>query len=113
MHLIQLWNADFFPWTSRLQSNYNFELPVGNFACLLAWDARDVSSDKVSEFIEPLLHAGACYFVCWGQDCERVHDIIDEMVSYPENSFSVPNDSCIMTTWHADETLEDALIFFS
>ena len=88
------------------------DLPAGNFACFLAWDARGASADDVSAFVEPLLHAGASYFVCWGPDCERVHDIIDEMVSYPYNDFGVPENSCIMTTWHASESLCGALWFF-
>jgi hypothetical protein len=88
-----------------------FELPARNFACLLAWDARGASADAVSAFVEPLLRAGASYFVCWGPDCERVHDIIDAMVSYPDNEFGVPEDSCIMTTWHASEPLREALWF--
>jgi hypothetical protein len=67
-----------------------FDLPAGNFACLLAWDARGASADTVSTFIEPLLRAGASYFVCWGPDCERVHDIIDEMVSYWTTTLGCP-----------------------
>ena len=88
------------------------DLPAGNFACHLAWDARGASADAVSAFVEPLLDASASYFVCWGPDCERVHDIIDEMVSYPHHDFGVPNNSCIMTTWHASEPLREALWFF-
>jgi len=87
-------------------------LPSANFACLLAWDARDASAEAVSAFVDPLLRAGASYFVCWGPDCERVHDIIDEMVSYPDNDFGVPEDSCIMTTSHSSEPLREALWFF-
>jgi hypothetical protein len=87
-------------------------LPDGNFACLLAWDARGASADDVSAVVQPLLRAGASYFVCWGPDCERVHDIIDEIASYPDNDFGVPEDSCIMTTWHASEPLCAALWFF-
>ena len=87
-------------------------LPAGNFACLLAWDARGVSADTVSAFVEPLLRAGASYFVCWGPDCERVHDIIDEVVSHPDADFGVPEQSCIMTTWHDSESLQEALWFF-
>jgi len=67
----------------------HLDLPAGNFACLLAWDARGVTADDVCALVEPLLRAGACYFVCWGPDCERVHDIIDEIVSYPRNDFVV------------------------
>jgi len=88
------------------------DLPSGNFACLLAWDARGASVDAVSALVEPLLRAGASYFVCWGSDCERVHDIIDEMVSCPNNDFGVPEESCIMTTWHESEPLREALWFF-
>jgi hypothetical protein len=88
------------------------DLPAGNFACLLAWDARGASADAVSAFVDPLLRAGASYFVCWGPDCERVHDIIDEMLSHPGNDFGVPEESCIMTTWHDAEPLSDAVWFF-
>ena len=87
-------------------------LPPGNFACLLAWDAQGAPADAVSSLIEPLLRSGASYFVCWGSDCEQVHDIIDEVVSYPGNDFGVPANSCIMTTWHDSEPLRDALWFF-
>src|SRR5262245_30048455 len=87
------------------------DLPPGNFACLLAWDARDASANAVSDFIEPLLRAGGSYFVCWGPDCERVHDIIDDMVCLPDY-FGVPDESCIMTTWHSSEPLREALWFF-
>jgi len=86
--------------------------PVSGEQLILAWDARDASADTVSTFVAPLLRQGASYFVCWGPDCERVHDIIDEMVSYPDNDFGVPEDSCIMTTWHASEPLREALRFF-
>lgn len=88
------------------------ELPAGNFACLLAWDAHDASAEVVSSLVAPLLRAGAAYFVCWGPDCERVHDIIDELTSEPDNEFEIPEDSCIMTTWHDSEPLRDALWFF-
>lgn len=88
------------------------DLPAGYFACLLAWDARSASADAVTAFVEPLIRAGASYFVCWGPDCERVHDIIDAMVSYPDNDFGVPENSRIMTTWHDSEPLREALWFF-
>lgn len=88
------------------------DLPPGNFACLLAWDSRGVPPDAVSAFVEPLLRAGASYFVCWGPDCERVHDMIDEMVSSPGREFGVPEGSCIMTTWHDSEPLREAIWHF-
>jgi len=87
-------------------------LPPGNFACLLAWDARDESAETISGIVASLLRQGASYFVCWGPDCERVHDIIDEMASRPESDFGVPEEACIVTTWHASEPLSETLWFF-
>lgn len=85
-------------------------LPSRNFVCLLAWEARGASTASISELVEPLVQAGASYFVCWGPNCERVHDIIDEIAAHP--SSGVPTDSCIMATWHDDESLEDAIWYF-
>lgn len=87
-------------------------LPPGHFVCLLAWDARGVSVEAVSSLVEALLRAGASYFVCWGPDCERVHDIIDETTCEPDNGFGIPDDACIMTTWHEAQSLREALWFF-
>ena len=87
-------------------------LPARHSACLLAWDARGVSVEAVYSLVAPLLRAGASYFICWGPDCEWVHDIIDELATEPDNEFGIPKDSCIMTTWHDSESLRDALWFF-
>ena len=88
------------------------QLQAEHFACLLAWDARGFSKEIVSSIVDPLLRAGAAYFICWGPDCERVHDIVDELVWNPQNNFRVPEDSSVMTTWHDSESLQGALWFF-
>jgi len=105
----QLFSLDL---SSPAELPVRIEFPSPHFVCLLAWDARPVSVDAVSAFVDRLLRAGASYFVCWGPDCERVESVIDEMVSYPGNDFGVPEDSCIMTTSHQSEPLEEALWFF-
>jgi len=86
-------------------------LPSRHFVCLLAWDARGVSVDTVSSLVESLLLAGAAYFVCWGPDCERVHDIIDEVVVEAAWAAVAPAERCIMTTWHDSEPLSEAIRF--
>jgi hypothetical protein len=86
--------------------------PPGHFVCLIAWDARVASVEDVSALVEPLLHAGASYVVCWGPDCERVHDIADEILSHPDNGLGIPDDACVITTWHVDVPLRQALVFF-
>ena len=57
-----------------------------------------------------------CIAACGGAGCERFHDIIDDIVvedGLSERRFvgATPND-VIMTTWHANESLEEALEFF-
>jgi hypothetical protein len=53
------------------------------------------------------------YFCSWGPDCERFHDIVDEVLmedDVGEQKFAGPNSiDVIMTTWHAKDSLEDAI----
>jgi hypothetical protein len=77
-----------------------------HFGTLVAWDARTATHDEIASFVEKLIEAGTVSFVCWGPDCERVHDIADECDPYKHN------ESVIMTTWHADDSLDDATWYF-
>src|SRR6266567_4794230 len=76
------------------------------FGTFVAWDARAATHDGIASLIKLLIAAGCVSFVCWGPDCERVHDIVDECDPYKRN------DSVIMTTWHADESFDDAVWYF-
>ena len=82
----------------------SFYLGSPHFGSLIAWDASQSSVEDVSALIGPLIKAGCVYFCCWGPDCERVHDIIDESDPYSE--------SVIMTTWHSDKPLKEAIWYF-
>jgi len=88
------------------------DLPSRHFACLVAWDSREASVDEIARLATKLMKEGAAYFVCWGPGCERVHDIVDEIDADPDDPVGSPEASVIMTTWHADESLEDAIWFF-
>ena len=80
------------------------------FVALVAWDARGVEASAIANVARRLLDAGCVYFCCWGPDCERVHDIIDE--EYVGDGTSLADDhSVIMTTWHDDVSLEEAAWF--
>jgi hypothetical protein len=88
------------------------QIVVGSkyFVALLAWDVRAVETAEIAHVARILLDAGCVYFCCWGPGCERVHDIIDE--EYIGNGTSVhEDDSTIMTTWHTEESLEEAAWF--
>jgi hypothetical protein len=90
----------------------SLQLPSSHFACLVAWDARGRHHDEIAAFMGDLVRAGASYICIWGPDCERVHDIADEFETPGLRSPDLPEDSVIMTTWHDDEPLEEALWFF-
>lgn len=53
---------------------------------------------------------GLAYLCAWGPDCERVHDIFDE--EDLARGLERGTHDVIMTTWHNDESLEEALWFF-
>jgi hypothetical protein len=82
------------------------------FTLLLAWDAPDIQPDKLMEFFCPLVNRGLVYFCAWGSRCEEVHDAIDLCVAARQVS-SGERDNHLMSTWHRDESLEEALWFFN
>jgi hypothetical protein len=93
------------------------EVPSKRFRLLVAADTSSLSTETVTDFILSALNQGMVYFCSWGPDCERFHDIVDDVVlgdSLTQQTFSgtKPGD-VIMTTWHANETLEEALDFFA
>ncbi len=85
----------------------NIDLHSPNFGCFLAWDARNLTAKQIAPLVEPLLQIGGVYFSCWGPDCERVHDVVDECESHFPDT-----DSVVITSWHAHESLKKALWFF-
>ncbi len=91
----------------------SFELPDiqgHQFTCFCTLNAKGLPADKLGKFGSQLLQLGCAYLCTWGPDCERVHDIMDAEVvgnNPPQSDFG-----CVMTTWHAEESLRDALSFF-
>jgi hypothetical protein len=87
-----------------------FETNGEYFGLFVVSDSSRVSIDSISDVAESALRSGLVYLCAWGPDCERVHDIFDEVI-VGEN----PNEtekSVIMTSWHAKDSLDEALWFF-
>jgi hypothetical protein len=82
----------------------SFSLPSRHFIAFLAADASEIDSEVLAEFSRRLIRAGCIYFCAWGTDCERVHDVFDEEC--------LDIDPVVMTTWHSDDSLDEALWFF-
>ncbi len=88
----------------------NLNLGSRHFGLLLVWDATRVLDDPIEALAKVVLAQGAAFVATWGPDCERVHDVFDIADRVPERGDDRrPADSIVMTTWHARDTLDDAL----
>ena len=93
-------------------------IPSPRFRLFVAADTTQATVDELSQFAEAALASGMVYFCAWGPGCERFHDIVDEVIVgdevFERHRFTppTPNDT-VMTTWHDDEELEEALDFFA
>ncbi|MDA1015591.1 MAG: hypothetical protein O3A00_14205 [Planctomycetota bacterium] len=101
LYVLDLLDADAVPSTFNTAGKYA--------TILIAWDATNASPDAISSLARQLINAGGVYFCTWGADCERVHDIIDE--EWVGNGFTTASDPTLMTTWHDDDSLADAIWF--
>jgi hypothetical protein len=83
-----------------------------HFVLFLAWDARAVSDESIQELAQKLIRLGLSYVVAWGPDCERVHDLFDDANILETLDSNAPDSqSVIMSTWHTDDLLAEALWF--
>jgi hypothetical protein len=83
--------------------------PVSTNYCLfLAMDATTFSDEAIRGAAKSLMQRGLAYFCVWGPECERVHDLLDQ-----ERMREEPEGRCVITTWHAKESLPNALWFFA
>jgi hypothetical protein len=74
------------------------------FVAFLAVDATNTDAATLADFARRLYQAGCVYFCAWGPDCKRVHDAFDLQC--------LDTEPVIMTTWHSNDSLDEALWFF-
>ena len=79
------------------------------YPALVVWNARHVEPAMIGAVVESLLKSGCTFLGAWGDDCGRVHDIADEVLVEREVYRGIPSD--VMTTFHPNESLNDALWF--
>ena len=77
--------------------------PKPHFAAFVAADVSALPDEELARFGRRLLRQGAVHVSAWGPGCERLHDAIDA-----ERDPVGPE---VTTTWHADDTLDEALWF--
>ena len=85
----------------------------GGFALLLATaePADYLTVEAIARWSIPLGIFSAAF---WGPQCEVAHDTFDEMdvILHIDAGVAPEDQSFVMTTWHADETLDETLDFF-
>ncbi|MEW4563684.1 hypothetical protein AB1K70_14215 [Bremerella sp. JC770] len=91
--------ADIFPAATTLPGDHFVTLLIANFALTTVDDLVSLSSH--------LIAAGSRYFCAWGPECKKAHLAFDLACC----EFEAGNDSVILTTDHADESLDDAIWF--
>src|SRR6266850_6007910 len=86
-----------------------------SFGLLVAMDATEVDPDVIAVAATALIRRGLAYVCCWGPDCSAVHDVFDlaEIGLEISKELKHPDpDDTVMSTWHDDETLQQAVGFF-
>ena len=79
---------------------------------LTAWSVGTVRAEGFSELIKLLLTKGAKTFVCIGDYSESLHDEIDEIIYKYDEERNISEASEIITTYHDDESVDDAVSYF-
>ena len=86
------------------------EIAVGPLRAVIVSEAK-VSQEWRRHIAEWLLAGGCLYVVAWGVECEDWHDTVDWAHLESFDYGDIPDDRFVMTTWHTDEPLEEALWF--
>jgi len=102
MFLLEIDSLDDWPEDLALPKSKHFVL-------FLAADASDLSVEDLAAFSTKTLDQGMVYLSTWGKDSERVHDTFEEACAEwdPDSDAN----SAILSEWHEDEPLSEALRF--
>jgi hypothetical protein len=86
------------------------DLASGPFRALIVSES-EVPQNWRNRICEWLLESGCLYVVAWGVECEVWHDTVDETNLARFDFGDTPDDRFVMTTWHTDEPLSEAMWF--
>ncbi len=86
---------------------------LGEEHTLLVCDADTSVTDAERAKVSTEIIAAKCrYAVCWGHKCSAWDTAIDLAYIETDETFSLPDETFVMTTWHEDESVEDAIDFW-
>lgn len=72
---------------------------------------QQVTDEWQSLVSDWLVQSGCLSMSAWGRDCSSWDDSVDYANLSAFNFGEIPEDAFVMTTWHADEPLREALWF--
>ena len=72
---------------------------------VLVWKSGDET--LLGPFVQECCHSGVRFIGVVGANCEHIHDVIDEHI-IGDGSANTP---FILTSWHTDETVDEAIEF--
>jgi hypothetical protein len=91
----------------RVDDLLTLDFPSEKFVLFLAADFSSIDPQLIAETGKGLIHKGLVYVCTWGPDCEKAHDAFDQgSYKYEEET---GNQFHLMTSWHENETIENAL----
>lgn len=104
---VELWNCQLLP-------PFQFISPLNgqDFALLLVGTDSKTSAEERESVCREIVRQGCRYAVCAGEQCELWHDTIDEEYFAASPDDSPSPDRMMMTTWHAQATLNEVVWYF-
>jgi len=72
---------------------------------------QPVSIDWQSKISDWLVRSGCLYMMAWGEHCSAWDDSVDFANMEQFDYGDIPADKDVMTTWHAEESLDEVFFF--
>jgi len=92
-------------------TSLELQQPIGPFVAFVALDTRYLTGERLGELAKDLLEAGCVYMCSWGPDASRIHDMFDWLAVEAELAGRPYVEDVLMTSWHEQDSLDDALWF--
>lgn len=96
-------------WIEKIDKLNEIEFPSEGVVLFLAADFSEISGSELVELAMLQISKGVHYICCWGSNCELGHDCFDQ--ANVKLQIDKNFERHVMSTWHADESLEEALWF--
>jgi hypothetical protein len=81
------------------------------YALLVLVNVADVTSEEQAAISRSIVASGARYVAAWGHGCSSWDDSVDFAYLETDEDFQPPDQNLVMTTWHENQSAEEAFEF--